>query len=88
MSQQENIATPPIALALFILQSRRQMAHVICQYLSEHSSFTPRYDAFPKRKDRRFNKLFDDAWGQKSVKKLWFNPRFHVFQDHAITQAG
>ena len=60
----------------------------ICEYFYEHHSFTPQYDAFANRENKRFDNYFRDTWTQKWYKKLWMNPPFHLIQQviHKIKQ--
>ena len=60
----------------------------ICEYFYEHHSFTPQYDAFANRENKRFDNYFRDAGTQKWDKKLWINPPFHLIQQviHKIKQ--
>ena len=55
----------------------------ICEFFYEHHSFTPQYDAFANRENKKFDNYFRDAWTQKRDKKLWINPPFHLIQ-HVI----
>ena len=58
--------------------------HAIC----EHHFFTPQYDAFANRENKRFDIYFRDAWTQKWDKKLGINPLYHLIQQviHKIKQ--
>ena len=42
----------------------------ICEYFYEQHSFTPRYDAFANRENKRFDNYFRDDWTQKSDERL------------------
>ena len=65
----------------------------ICEYFYEHHFFTPQYDAFANRKNKRFDNYFRDACTPKWDKKLWINPPFDLIQqvihkiEHNKTQA-
>ena len=45
----------------------------------ENHNFRPQVDAFANKKNKRFQKFYDDAWSENWSEPLWINPLFDVF---------
>ena len=56
----------------------------LCEYFSRNHSFTPFIDAFANHRNRRFRRLFEDAWAQKWDKTLWITPPSMLFSRWSI----